>query len=135
MKSILCRMAVAGIAGLSIVTGQAIFDKPAASQTPDACSKEIKQALNNTSWVLETGFSNGATTWGATTNIAADGTISIKTRRRGPFKIKCDGKKISFDWSEDPSKRYTMTFENDGNFDGSRLARSGYYNATLKKKN
>jgi hypothetical protein len=121
--------------GLSMVTGQAIFDKPAASQTAGACSAEIKQALKDNKWALKTEFSNGANTWTATTAVAADGAITIKTRRRGPFKVRCDGKEISFDWRNDESKRYTLTLQKDGNFEGSRSGSNDDYGATLKKKN
>ncbi|NKB19314.1 MAG: hypothetical protein GKS01_02110 [Alphaproteobacteria bacterium] len=130
----LMRAAVLGVMGLSVVVGQTIFDKPVASQTADECSNELKQVFKHTKWLLTTDFSSGASELKVTMGVAADGAITIKNRRRGPFTIKCSGKNISFDWKNDDSKRYTLTMEKDGNFDGSRTGSSDDYGATLKKR-
>lgn len=135
MNSTFGRAAVIGMAGLTAVVGETVFDKNAMSQTAGACSTEIIQALKHTDWVLATNFSSGERSFGATTKIAADGAITIKTRKRGPFRVKCDGKNISFDWNDDPNKRYTLKLINDGNFVGERLGSYNPYDATLKKKN
>jgi len=129
----LIRVLAVGLTGMSLVVGQTIFDKPAVSQTSDKCSKDVKLALKNAKWKMNTDFSNGAGSWTITTDVAADGAMTIATRR-GPLKIRCDDKEISFDWKEDSSKRYTMTLQNDGSFSGSRTGSHNDYNASLTKK-
>lgn len=100
----------------------------------EACVDAVKQTLTNSEWRLQTEFTRGNPgDWNVSTAVAPDGKMSIATSR-GALPITCRGNVITFDWKNDESKRYTLTFENPSMFSGSRSGRSSDYDATLRKQ-
>lgn len=104
-----------------------------ATSAPEACADAVKRTLTNSKWRLQTAFNRGKPgDWPVTTTVAPDGKMSVTTRR-GSLPITCRGKVITFDWSNDASKRYTLTLDNPGMFSGARAGSHRDYDATMKK--
>lgn len=115
------------------LTVMSVFAFQTASADSNVCSSDVKQVIKNSKWQLDIDFNNSPNSWTVTTDIAADGAMTAVSDGVS-MKIRCNGKRIIFDWKNNSIKQYNFTLGKDGNFSGVRSSNSGrQYDSTLKK--